>query len=125
MADLDLGWGGDLDLDDSGDLLTISGVEEGYQRIQRRLFTPVRGYVFHSEYGAGLPQRIGRPATPGNINSLVTAHIGLESFVAKTPIPQISVDKEETVQGLFNIIINYQDSATGEPFAVSLEIPRS
>jgi len=60
MADLWLEWGDDFQVDATGDLLIADGDDEVRQRLERRLFTAVQGYVWHPDYGAGLPQKIGQ-----------------------------------------------------------------
>lgn len=125
MADLDLEWGSDLTLAPNGDLNLVDGDDLVRQRIERRLLTAVQGYVWHPEYGAGLPERIGKVALAKNIQALVITSIGLEESVAKTPVPVISVDEDQTVSGLFNISISYTDAATGQAVAISFEVPTS
>lgn len=123
MADLDLDWGGDLALTADGDLALVDGDDMVQQRIIRRLLTAVNGYVWHPEYGAGLPQRIGRVARARDIQALVRASIALEETVAKTPVPLITVNQDTTVLGLFLIGITYTDAATGTSVSLSFELP--
>lgn len=123
MADLDLEWRGDLATDPDGDLLLSDGDDMVRQHIERRLFTAVRGYIFHQDYGAGLPDRIGRVARARDIQSLVSAHIALEATVASIPVPVITVDEDETTMGLFNIAIQYTDAATGSSVSLNFEVP--
>lgn len=101
MADAFLEWSGDLGLTPAGDLLLVEGADLTRQRIIRRLFTAVQGYLWHPEYGAGIPQRVGKPARERNIAALVRANIALESSVARLPVPMITVAESQTVQGLF------------------------
>lgn len=91
MADLLHWWGGDLSAAPNGDLATVDGITLGTQRIYRRLMTAPGEYIFHPNYGAGLPQRIGRPYDARQIEAVVRSQIFLESCVAKTPRPVISV----------------------------------
>ena len=123
MADLSLEWGDDLQLTPGGDLLLADGDVMVRQHIDRRLFTAVRAYVWHQDYGAGLPQRIGRVARARDIRSLVVAQIGMEATVAKTPVPTVTVAEDETVFGLFNIGIDYTDAATGQSVSLSFQVP--
>jgi hypothetical protein len=85
MTDLCLEWTGDFVVDSSGDLLTVDGDVEVRQRLERRLFTAVRGYVWHKEYGAGLPQKIGSVLSVSQIQSVVSAQLALEASVATSP----------------------------------------
>lgn len=124
MADLALDWGDDLVIGPDGDLTLLDGDAMVQQRIQRRLFTAAQNYVWHPEYGASLPERIGRVALARNIQALVVSQIGLESSVAKVPVPVVTVQVDTVVLGLFNITIVYTDSATGDPVTVNLEVTK-
>lgn len=95
------------------------GVTLSNQRIVRRLCTAVNGYDFHLDYGAGLPQRIGRPANPTTIAAIVRAQIALEATVAPQPSPVITVDADTETPGSFVISITYTEAATGEPVTLS------
>ena len=97
MADAALDWQGDLSLTASGDLAMVDGNDLVEQRIIRRLLTAIRGYTWHLDYGAGLPQRIGRVATAKNIQALVQANMKLEVTVATVPVPAVTVDPDETI----------------------------
>jgi hypothetical protein len=120
-----LDWGGDLNLTPGGDLALVDGADLTRQRIERRLFTAVRGYVWHANYGTGLPERFGRTASTRNIQALVRAQIALEATVARLPVPTIVVAESSVVPGLFTIGITYTDAVTGAAVAISLEVPGS
>ena len=122
MADLDLEWGGDLTIGPTGDLVVTSGNAETDQHILRRLLTPVKGYVWHLEYGAGLVQHIGNVASVANIQALVRASIKLEASVQQSPPPTVTVDEDESVSGLFNIQISYVSTLTGEASQISYDL---
>lgn len=130
MADLSLEWRsgrippdgtGDLSLTPAGDLAMSDGDVMVQQHILRRLFTSLKGYIWHPEYGAGLPHRIGRTAKARDIESLVRSNIFLEATVAKNPPPVITVT--EGFGGVFVIAIKYFDNATGAPVALNFEVP--
>lgn len=123
LPDLDLPWGGDLSLTPDGDLATVDGNDMVEQGIVRRLLTAVQGYDFHLDYGAGLPQRIGRVARDRVIQSIVRSQIGLEAAVAQVPVPTISVSASTTNQGLYVINIGYRSAITGRDEAISFEAP--
>jgi hypothetical protein len=120
MADLYLEWQGDFQVDPTGDLFMIDGDVEVRQRLERRLFTAVQGYVWHPEYGAGLPQKIGDPWTVESIRSVVATQLGLEASVAPNPPAQLTVQASPNDPGLIGISIKYWDAATG--VSVSFEI---
>jgi hypothetical protein len=119
MADAWLDFTGDFIVSASGGLLMADGVDLSNQRIVRRLCTAVQGYIWHLDYGAGLPQRIGRPGDVTRIAAIVRAQIALEATVAASPSPTISVDEDPNDLGGFYITINYTEAATGEPVTLS------
>lgn len=123
MADADVDWKGDFQLTPDGDLRLVEGEDETRQCILRRLFTSVRGYVWHPSYGAGIPDRIGSPAQERAIHAIVRSQIALEASVAPVPVPIIRVDKIGANPGLFVIAINYSNAATGEAVAMTLDVP--
>lgn len=125
MADLWLEWKNDFEQTASGDLQLADGDDMTRQRIERRLFTAVRGYIWHQDYGAGLQQKIGTTALAANIQSLCRAQIALEQSVATTPIPVIKVWESKTNLGLFVISITYTDAATGQSVDLQFEVPSS
>jgi phage baseplate assembly protein W len=125
MADASLEWKGDFGLTPDGDLLMVGGSDETRQAIIRRLLTAVRGYVWATEYGAGIPERIGKPARERAIQAIVRAQIALEATVASVPVPKITVTQATATPGLFAIAITYSDAVTGAAVAISLEVPGS
>jgi hypothetical protein len=120
MADLFLEWNEDFIVDNTGDLLVVDGDVATRQRLERRLFTAVHDYIWHPEYGAGLPQKIGDPWTASEIEAIVTSQINLEASVAPSPPVQISVG--EIVPGEVVIGVFYHDALTGldVSFTISL-----
>lgn len=123
MADLACPWKGDFDLTPDGDLATVDGNDMVEQAVVRRLMTATKGYVWHPEYGAGLPERIGRVAVARNIRSVVLSQIGLEATVSRVPLPTVTVTA--SAAGLFAIAITYTSAVTGKPVEISLEVPGS
>lgn len=86
-------WGEDIAVSETGDLGTVDGTDMTLQCILRRLMTPANGYIWHPEYGAGVPQMIGRPMSVTDIEAICRQQIMLEASVAKNPIPQVTVTK--------------------------------
>lgn len=113
MADASLEWTGDFQPDSTGDLMVIDGVDEVRQRLERRLFTAVQGYVWHPEYGAGLPQKIGSVLSVADINSIVSSQLALEASVAPSPPAQLTVSASPNNPSLITIGILYWDAKTG------------
>lgn len=119
MPDLWLEWNGDFVVSPTGGLALATGPDFARQRIIRRLLTAMRGYVWHPEYGAGLPQKVGAPVSLPGLKALVRSQIALESSVAPTPQPQIDVAVNADSPGLYTITIQYTDAASGEPVTLS------
>lgn len=111
MADLSLEWGGDFQLSATGGLLLVDGDVMVRQRLERRLFTAVNGYVWHPSYGAGLPQKIGSVFSVSQIRSICVSQLALEASVAASPTAQITVAQQPG--GTVSIGILYWDAKTG------------
>ena len=113
MSEVSLEWRSDFQLDATGDLLVVEADDEVRQRLERRLFTPQLGYVWHPTYGAGLPQRIGSPYTINQIRAIVSSQIYQEASVAPFPPVQIGIDVSPNQADLVGISIKYWDALTG------------
>ena len=113
MTDIALGWNDDFQIDSTGDLATGDGDVEVRQRIERRLFTSVEGYVWHPSYGAGLPQKIGSTLSVPQIKQIVSSQLALEATVAQSPPPVLGVSADANDPGITRISIQYQDADTG------------
>jgi hypothetical protein len=111
--DVGLEWWSDFQIDSSGDLFMVDGNKEVRQRLQRRLFTAVNGYVWHPEYGAGLPQKIGVPLTLGDIQSVVRSQLALEASVAPSPPAQLTITQDPNNPAQIDIGIVYWDAVSG------------
>lgn len=113
MTDVSLEWTADFQPDSTGDLMVVDGDDEVRQRLERRLFTAVAGYVWHSNYGAGLPQKIGSVLSVSEINSIVSSQLALEASVAPSPPAQLTVSADKNNPNQVNISILYWDAKTG------------
>ena len=120
MADLSLEWQGDFEVDATGDLLVVDSDTETRQRLERRLFTALRGYIWHPNYGAGLPQKIGSTLSVSQIESIVASQLALEASVATNPPATLTVSSSPNQPDAIMIGIQYFDSLTGT--AVSFNI---
>lgn len=120
MADLALPWNGDLSLSGAGDLALVDDDDRVRQRIQRRLFTAVHAYVFHLDYGAGLPQKIGETFQPMQIESIVRAQLLVEESVSQVPPPTIAVAADAS--GLTVIDISYAEAPSGRQIGLTISI---
>ena len=120
MADLSLEWHDDFAVDATGDLLVVDGDDEVRQRLERRLFTAVQGYVWHPEYGAGLPQKIGSTLSVNEIRSVVASQLAMEASVAPNPPAQLSVQASPNQPDLISIGIQYWDAKTGRSVSFTI-----
>lgn len=120
MADISLEWQSDFQPDATGDLLVTDEDIEVRQRLERRLFTAVRGYVWHPEYGAGLPQKIGSVFSVEQIRSIVNSQLALEASVAPSPRAIITIAASPNQPDSIGIGIQYWDAATGISVSFSL-----
>jgi hypothetical protein len=77
----------------------------------RRLCTAVQGYIWHPEYGAGLPQKIGDPWQPTQIEAICREQANMEASVAPDPPPIVNVT--EVIPGMVSIDIQYISAKTG------------
>lgn len=111
MADVALEWHDDFQPDSTGDILVVDGDDEVRQRLERRLFTAVQGYIWHPAYGAGLPQKIGSVLSVSEIKAVVSAQLALEASVAPSPPAQLNVSGQPG--GICVISIQYYDAKTG------------
>ena len=111
MADISLEWHDDFEIDATGDLLVVDGDIEVRQRLERRLFTAVNGYIWHPSYGAGLPQKIGSVLSVAQIRSIVSSQLAMEASVAPSPPAQLTVAMQR--DGLCAIGIKYWDAKIG------------
>lgn len=120
MVDLAHWYGNDLSTAASGDLLTVDEPVRSEQRLVRRLLTPPGAYFWHPNYGAGLAQYIGQPTAAAQIQAIVRAQVKLESSIAATPAPQITVTSYAT--GVMTVTITYFNNNTGSMRTVSFDV---
>lgn len=110
MTDIALEWNDDFQIDSTGDLRTVDGNDEVRQRLERRLFTKVKGYTWHANYGAGLPQKIGSVFSVEEIRSICAAQLALEASVAPFPPAILSVVQTANDPSIITISIQYYDA---------------
>lgn len=121
MADLFQYWDQDLVAGPAGDLLPVDGTMLGQQRVLRRLLTSPGSYIWHPEYGAGLPAYIGDTADAPSIEALIRAQLLLEAAVLQDPAPVISV--APIPSGVF-VRIQYVDGDTGKQVNLSFDVSK-
>ena len=115
-----LEWNADFVIGADGDLLLVDGDVEVRQRLERRLFTAVQGYVWHPEYGAGLPQKIGSVYSPAQIQAIVLSQLQKEASLAAYPPTNLNIIQSPNEPDNIGIGIQYYDALTG--VSVSFQI---
>lgn len=121
MADLQMGWSGDLSTSPTGDLAIVEGPPVGTERLLRRLMTNPGDYIWHPEYGAGLGRFVGRPVQPAEIEALVRLQTVAESAIAQTPEPVISIQPDPA--GRLYLQIRYADAVTSTSASLTINVP--
>lgn len=119
MKDLYHFIGDDLMASATGDLQSVDSAVKGQQRILRRLLTNPGTYIWHPEYGAGLPSYVGGLIDVPKIRALIRGQMLLEEAVAKTPEPVI--DLEVIPEGL-SAQIQYVDAVTKTTQVLSFSV---
>lgn len=131
MQDVYLYFGDDLNVSSTGDLLLADGTTTGEQRVYRRLLTnpelvnsngqttAAGDYVFHPDYGAGLPRKVGQPADIPGTQSLIKTQISKEAAVATSPAPQITVALD---QNLMSTVVRYNDAQSKQTVVVNFDV---
>ena len=115
--------GSDLTVSGAGGVQPVNGTTRGQQRVLRRLLTNPGEYIFHPDYGAGLPSYVGRPMDAAKMRALVRSHILLEDSVAKTPDPEITVKPiAGGAGGGIAVAMRYHDADTGQPVNLSFNV---
>ena len=120
MQDTSLLWGQDLAVSATGDLGLAAGAELGHQRVLRRLLTNPGDYIWQPGYGAGLGQFVGQTVNVSMIRAVIRSQILLESTVAQTPEPVISV--AGSTDGSVYVDVRYVDANTGSTQILSFSI---
>jgi hypothetical protein len=110
--------GADLSWAPDGDLATAVATLEGEQRVLRRIITPSGDYVWHPDYGAGLPDKIGRIVSEAEIQALTRSQMGLEQAVQQNPPPKVTA---APIQFGYSVTIQYVDADTGEAASIGFD----
>ncbi len=113
--------GGDIAVSPTGDLGLASADLRTQQRIVRRLVTNPGDYIFHTDYGAGLPQKIGEALDVPALRGLIRAQILREAGVAQSPEPQVDV---AAITGGVSVRILYSSAITREPVSLQFNVSK-
>lgn len=104
----------------TGDLLIADGTIEGEQRVLRRFLTSPGTYIWHLEYGAGLPNYVGQPAIVLSVAALMKAQMMLEDVVSQVPLPTVGVRSNPA--GYMTADVKYVDAETGQPVNLTFDV---
>jgi len=113
-------WEEDLVILPTGDFLLADGTIGGEQRVLRRLLTSPGKYIWHLEYGAGLPNYVGEPVPSQAIASLTFSQLALEDAVSQSPLPVVKA--AQNAAGYLNLDIKYVDANTGQPALLNFDV---
>ncbi|WP_429499372.1 phage tail protein [Robbsia andropogonis] len=131
MYDVSHYYGGDLDVDSTGDLALADATTTGEQRVYRRLLTNPESvdqsgetvasgdYTFHPEYGAGLGRYVGEPTRLAECKSLINEQMKLEAAVATSPRPVVTLTADSNQ---LSAVIQYNDAQSKTPVTVSFDV---
>lgn len=119
LSDLYHWYGGDLSSSATGDLQTATGDTRSQQRIIRRLCTNPGDYIFHPEYGGGLPKLIGSNASVSGVKAIVQSQMKLEDSILQLPAPIVTITP---ITAGMQIQIQYTDALTRKPVLLSFNI---
>lgn len=120
MPDISHTIGNDLTLSATGDILVSEGTQLGQERVLRRLLTVPKSYIWHLNYGAGLPGFIGQIADKLRIAAVARSQMYRESVVSRNPPPVINVDVQPT--GVVTLDIKYIDAETQSPVVLNFSL---
>jgi phage baseplate assembly protein W len=121
LNDLNQWVGADIGTSATGDLGTANADTRTRQRIVRRLVTNPGDYIFHPEYGAGLPAKIGDTLDVQALRGLIRSQVRLEEGVAQTPEPQVDVT---AITNGVSVHILYTSSVTRRPVSLSFNVDK-
>jgi len=94
MNDIDQTYGQDFGVGPTGDLQLVGASVRTKQRILRRLITPTGTYLWHQDYGAGVPEDVGADMSPDRLREIkatITGQVLQEDTVAKSPAPVVTL----------------------------------
>jgi phage baseplate assembly protein W len=120
VPDISHAFGGDLALGPTGDLELASPPSLTQQRVLRRLLTNAGDYIWQLDYGAGLPQFVGKPANVLQISAVIRGQIFSEAAVAASPEP--TIDVSATAGGLVSVQLRYTDATTTQTQLLSFNL---
>ncbi len=112
-------FGEDLALSPSGDIALSDGIDLSNERIVRRLMTNITAYIWHLEYGASVPKRVGDTLDLSLVESVIRSQIFDEASVSQEHDVTIKVDP--ILNGVF-CQINYIEALTGQQASLNFDV---
>jgi phage baseplate assembly protein W len=119
MPDLYHDWSNDIQASANGDLLTADSVLLSQQSVLRRLLTNPGDYIWHPEYGAGLPSMIGLPMDVATVTRIIQTQMFLEDSVVRSPTPVINV--QSIPNGMF-VQIEYVEADSQQTATLAFNV---
>jgi hypothetical protein len=121
LNDIDHYIGGDIAVSGTADVNVATALTASQQRVLRRLLTNPGDYVWHPDYGAGLPAEVGKLADERRIRGLIQSQIFKEAVVLQSPPPIITVTM---LVGGVSVRIQYADAQTGQLATLAFDVTR-
>ena len=119
MPDLFHEWGNDLQVGATGDLLLADSIQLSTQSVLRRLLTNPGDYIWHPDYGAGLPKMIGMPIDVAAVKRIIQAQMFLEDSVVRSPAP--TIDVRSIPNGMF-VEIDYVEADSQQTATLAFNV---
>lgn len=114
-------WGQDIRLSPTGDLGRVNRHPKSQERVIRRLMTNPGEYVFHPNYGGGLPQMVGQNIDLSKIRARIEGQMMLETSVVRDPPPQVDVRE---IPGGVAVKVQYLSLPDKQPVSLSFDVLR-
>lgn len=111
-------WDDDLQVSNTGDIALSDGIDLSNQRIVRRLMTILGEYVWHVEYGASVPKRIGDTLDLSLVESVIRNQIYLEEAVSKED--DITLEVSPILNGVFVSLV-YIEALSGRQASLQFD----
>ncbi len=119
LYDLNHTLGFDLSLDATGDLQAVSHLERSQQRILRRLLSNPGDYLFHLDYGAGLPKQVGERLEINKTQAFIQHQLSQEASIAPQPAPEVKVTP---IREGVSVQLHYWEAQTKQPITLSFDV---
>ncbi len=112
-------FGEDLSVSGTGDIALSDGIDLSNERIVRRLMTNLTEYIWHTEYGASVPKRVGDTLDLSLVESIIRSQIFDEESVSKDH--DITIKVQPVLNGVF-CQIDYIEALTGRQASLNFDV---